>query len=667
MLIKKHSKKLLLNIKLNFNVFLQLKNKKLPLLPQISPKYSIEFKFYLLILLLTSKNHFMKKYYLNKILLIVLLLCLQLNAQNANGVYDWFQTQSKNGKEITNLFATTKGSFVSSTEVKNATIFSLNQNVLNQITSQQPNRIELKLTKFDGSIVTLSLAKVAVTADSFTVKTPNSSNYPYQQGLHYRGIVNHSENTLASISFFSDDVIGLFADENGNYNLGKLEDKSGKYILYNDKDLNKQNPFECNATDDPTFENTLDYANFRNTTMLICKKVNLYWEGDYELYVKKGSSVTTTTNFLTALFAQMTTLYANDSINILLTSVFVWTSVDPYSSASSTTGLTDFQNHWISTNNNFGANFAMLVAYETPTSGNGGLAFLNPGYCANGNSYAYANISATYSNVPTYSWSAEVVTHETGHNLGSPHTHSCSWNGNNTAIDYCAPTYDPQYAQGTCADVGVPTAAIGGTIMSYCHLLNTVGIKFANGFGPQPKALIISKLNAATCITGDKAAIASYSKVVTGASAAFTNVSTYATSYLWNFGDGQTSIATSPSHVYTTSGTFNVCLSATNDCGTTQYCRTLTISPLDTASFANSDAIFSIFPNPAINSVHIKTTEKPINWSLKLYDTNGKLVFTKLLNDQESELELNQYASGIYLIEIDTKEKIIAKKILISK
>ena len=50
----------------------------------------------------------------------------------------------------------------------------------------------------------------------------------------------------------------------------------------------------------------------------------------------------------------------------------------------------------------------------------------------------------------------------------------------------------------------------------------------------------------------------------------FTNQTTgNPTAYLWNFGDGRTSIATNPSYQYATSGTYTVSLTATNANGTT--------------------------------------------------------------------------------------------------
>ncbi len=54
----------------------------------------------------------------------------------------------------------------------------------------------------------------------------------------------------------------------------------------------------------------------------------------------------------------------------------------------------------------------------------------------------------------------------------------------------------------------------------------------------------------------------------------FTNQSSGATSYLWDFGDTQTSTATNPSHTYTQAGTFTVTLTATNSCGSDDEVKT---------------------------------------------------------------------------------------------
>jgi hypothetical protein len=82
-----------------------------------------------------------------------------------------------------------------------------------------------------------------------------------------------------------------------------------------------------------------------------------------------------------------------------------------------------------------------------------------------------------------------VITHELGHNMGSPHTQSCSWPGG--AIDNCYTT------EGGCALGPAPTN--GGTIMSYCHLTG-YGINLANGFGPLPGQKIRNFVRNNSCI-----------------------------------------------------------------------------------------------------------------------------------------------------------------------
>ncbi len=50
------------------------------------------------------------------------------------------------------------------------------------------------------------------------------------------------------------------------------------------------------------------------------------------------------------------------------------------------------------------------------------------------------------------------------------------------------------------------------------------------------------------------------------------------TTYLWDFGDGTTSTEKDPSHVYAADGTYTVCLTTTNACGTDQLCQPIIVS-----------------------------------------------------------------------------------------
>lgn len=70
---------------------------------------------------------------------------------------------------------------------------------------------------------------------------------------------------------------------------------------------------------------------------------------------------------------------------------------------------------------------------------------------------------------------------------------------------------------------------------------------------------------------------AGFNSAVNGKVVAFTNTSTQATSYSWNFGDGFTSAQANPSHTYGSLGTYTVCLTATGLCGSEEICKTIII------------------------------------------------------------------------------------------
>ena len=62
-----------------------------------------------------------------------------------------------------------------------------------------------------------------------------------------------------------------------------------------------------------------------------------------------------------------------------------------------------------------------------------------------------------------------------------------------------------------------------------------------------------------------------------GMTVSFSNTSTNVNSYFWDFGDGQTSTLISPTHIYNTAGTYNACLTVTNNCGTDTRCEEFTL------------------------------------------------------------------------------------------
>ena len=63
----------------------------------------------------------------------------------------------------------------------------------------------------------------------------------------------------------------------------------------------------------------------------------------------------------------------------------------------------------------------------------------------------------------------------------------------------------------------------------------------------------------------------------------FTDQSLNALLWSWDFGDGNTSTLQNPSHTYSTEGTYNVCLTITDSCGSDTTCQLISIcDPLNT-------------------------------------------------------------------------------------
>ena len=79
---------------------------------------------------------------------------------------------------------------------------------------------------------------------------------------------------------------------------------------------------------------------------------------------------------------------------------------------------------------------------------------------------------------------------------------------------------------------------------------------------------------------------ASFTFNETGNVISYNNTSTNANTYLWTFGDGETSMDENPSHTYADDGTYIVTLEATNACGTVATQETVTIITPVTAGFS---------------------------------------------------------------------------------
>lgn len=155
-------------------------------------------------------------------------------------------------------------------------------------------------------------------------------------------------------------------------------------------------------------------------------------------------------------------------------------------------------------------------------------------------------------------------------------------------------------------------------------------------------------------------------------SATFTNTSTSATTYLWNFGDGNTSTLASPNHTYATAGSYNVCLTSFDECGDSSvFCAMITIPGNVGLEEISEQHSLNSYPNPTTGTSNV-SVQSPENIEGKLYvtDMTGKVVnmiHAGLFQKGEAKFPINvsEWNSGIYILVWETEHWKASKKLIV--
>jgi len=93
------------------------------------------------------------------------------------------------------------------------------------------------------------------------------------------------------------------------------------------------------------------------------------------------------------------------------------------------------------------------------------------------------------------------------------------------------------------------------------------------------------------------------------------SVSGLATSWSWDFGDGNTSTQLNPSHTYLNEGSYNVCFIASSPCGADTFCQTVTTCISPVAAFSSSASQTTVTFSDA-------STNSPSGWFWDFGDGN---------------------------------------------
>ncbi len=184
------------------------------------------------------------------------------------------------------------------------------------------------------------------------------------------------------------------------------------------------------------------------------------------------------------------------------------------------------------------------------------------------------------------------------------------------------------------------------------------------------------KLQGAPCISGRAPVainitggpVSSFTSVVNANAATYTNTSTGSTSFLWHFGDGDTSTFPNPVHTYSTIGTYTVTLTAYNNGCFDTITQTITIFTTGINTIDLTHAL-SIFPNPNNGLVTISasfSTEEQIQVIVTnaigeiIYESAPVIASNKLFN-----LNLQSESKGIYFVQLKTKSGFVVRKLVL--
>lgn len=133
---------------------------------------------------------------------------------------------------------------------------------------------------------------------------------------------------------------------------------------------------------------------------------------------------------------------------------------------------------------------------------------------------------------------------------------------------------------------------------------------------------------------------------------AFTDASSnIPTEWLWDFGDNTTSDEQNPTHVYSESDMYEVCLTATNEGGSSTICQIVSVIVVSTGEPGES-ALAKVFPNPVQDVLRFQFNQPLAGGEQALlFDAFGQLILRSALQSS-TDVNMSALPSGPYFYQL---------------
>lgn len=140
------------------------------------------------------------------------------------------------------------------------------------------------------------------------------------------------------------------------------------------------------------------------------------------------------------------------------------------------------------------------------------------------------------------------------------------------------------------------------------------------------------------------------------------------TSWQWSWGDGTTDTGSAPvPHVYTTNGTYEICLIVNNLAGADTSCQNITIQGVGINDVNNTNLV-SVYPNPTHGMLNVQLGDNMTdNTVIVITNAIGEKIANRTAKSAKEQFNMNSFAEGVYLVNITSNGQKVTKKFVYTR